>query len=104
MTKYKSFLFTFLLFASLATVFPPFEWLPAQGEPQCKYCFLLDDSTKNVPLDSDYPYDETIKKNRHLVISELFMEYLGAFLVGLLVQVVVNAVSLKRRARRERYS
>ena len=100
MTKHKSFLFTFLLLASLATAFPPFQWQPAQGQTPCNLCFLLDDSTKNVPL-TDYDGDdevETIERTRHLLVGKLFMEYLGAFLVGLLVQVIVNAISQKRRA------
>jgi hypothetical protein len=103
-TKYKSFLFTFLLLATIATLFPPFQWQPEKGETPCKYCLLFDESTKHVspiglPEYGDEPdllSSKSITRTRHLVISELFMEYLGALLVGLLVQVVVKAVANKR--------
>lgn len=103
-TSYITLVLIFLILAGVATLFPPFHWeaeagkpIPVSIEEPRKYAFILGESTQQK---FSYEFDgsdssEAVTFRRSLNVTELILEYIIAFVVALLIQVVL----LKAKAR-----
>ncbi|MCC6550197.1 MAG: hypothetical protein IT279_09025 [Ignavibacteriaceae bacterium] len=123
--KNKYSLSVFLLLSLVITLFPPFSWgderLSTESErkeffgdkiamdvlPIKQYDFILSNSKREFPLGWDWEWNwksdsgksvlVTASLSRHLILGELIINYLLAFIVSSIVYLLTNKISYRPR-------